>query len=124
MDPKVLEKLKTLREYYYDDGYALKYIDAVETNIRRLVATESLLENKAVAAIVDDAKGRIKVINQMLTMDENLKDDERAKLYRERNVHQFYLDRFEGRNIEQRFDSINSILDQEVERITTPKSTP
>lgn len=117
MDPLVTEKLKQLREYYYDDDYSLKYIATVEKNIRTLVVQEELMQNKAVVAIVDDARGRIDTINKLLTMDEDLTTEARAKLYRERNVHQFYLDRFEGRDISKRFDGINGILDQELTRI-------
>lgn len=118
MDPKVIEKLKTLREYYYNDGYALRWIEETERNIRQLSAKEDIMKFEAIAAIVDDAKKRIQTINQLLTLDEAMVQADRDKLYRERAVHQFYVDRFEGRDIEKRFESINRLLDEEIGRIT------
>lgn len=116
MDAQTIKKLKELREYYYDDDYSLKWIEGVEKNIRRLVATSEIMSTPAVIAIIDDARKRIDTINKFLTLDENLTQEDRNKLYRERNVHQFYLDRFEGRDLDKRFDSINSALDAEIER--------
>ena len=75
------------------------------------------MNNKSVIAIVDDARNRINTINKFLTLNEDLTQEDRNKLYRERNVHQFYLDRFEGRDIGKRFDSINGVLDEELGRI-------
>lgn len=117
MDANTISKLQKLREYYYDDDYSLKWIDDVEKNIRKLVVQEDLSTNKAVVAIIDDAMARINTINQFLQMDENLTTEDRSKLYRERNVHQFYLDRFVGRDIEKRFETTGKVLDQELERI-------
>lgn len=117
MDANTLAKLQTLREYYYDDDYSLKWVEAVEKNIRQMVVTSDLMENKAVIAIVDDARKRIDTVNKLLIMDEQLTTEDRSKLYRERNVHQFYLDRFVGKDIDKRFEGINTVLDQEIERI-------
>lgn len=117
MDPKIIEKLKQLRDYYYDDAFSLKWIEETEKKIRKLIAQDNLTKNKSVVAIIEDAKNRINTINQFLTMDENLTQEDRNRLYRERTVHQFYLDRFEGRDIEKRFESINSVLNEEVNRI-------
>lgn len=117
MDPEIQAKLKSLREYYYDDEYSLKWIADTEKNIRSLAVNEKLSENGSVQAIIEDATGRINTINQLLTYDETLTQEDRNKLYRERNVHQFYLDRFSGRDIEKRFSTISGIIDQEVERI-------
>lgn len=117
MDAETISKLKKLREYYYDDEYSLKWVESVEKNIRKLIVLEDLTKNKSVIAIIDDAKKRISTINQFLTLDENLTQEDRNRLYRERVVHQFYLDRFEGRDIQKRFDSINSALDEEIARL-------
>lgn len=118
MDPRIKQKLKELKEYYYDDDFSLKWIEEVEKNIRRLLAMEKLATNKSIKAIVKDAQARIKTINTLLTMDEDLSTEDRKMLYRERNVHQFYLDRFEGQTIEERFEKIGNVLGEEVQKIT------
>lgn len=117
MDENTKAKLKQLREYYYDEGYSLKWIDATEKNIRRLVAQEGLADMPSVAAIIEDAKKRISTINQIISFDEDLTMEDRKKLIAERKAHQFYLNRFEGRDIDKQFELVHKILDEEIERI-------
>lgn len=121
MNPELTDKLKKLREYYYEDNLSLKWIESVENNIRRLVMTEKLAESGAVQAIVADAQGRINTINKLLVFQEDLSLEDRNLLYRERGVHQFYLDRFEGRDLEKRLERIDNILDEELTRIGVKK---
>jgi len=121
MNTEIKEKLKTLREYYYEDNGSIKWIDMVEKNIRRLVALSDLAKNAAVIAIIDDARKRIDTINQFLSFDEEMGQEERKAFFKERDVHQFYLDRFEGRSIEARFERINGMLDEEIDKITDGK---
>ncbi len=116
MDENTKSKLKELREYYYNEDYSLKYLDSVEKNIRRLVAQEGLMESPSVQAIVEDAKKRIGTINQLITFDEDLTMEDRKKLMAERKAHQFYLDRFEGRDIEKQFELVHKLLDEEIAR--------
>ena len=117
MDADTQAKLKTLREYYYDDDYSLKWVAETEKKIRSLVVQQELMKNSSVVAIVEDARSRVNTINKLLTYDETLSQEDRNKLFRERNVHQFYLDRFEGRDIDKRFESINTVLDEELAKI-------
>ena len=116
MDEITKAKLKQLKEYYYENDFSMKWIESVEKNIRQLVAMEDLAKNSSIQAIVNDARSRINTVNQLLSIDEDLTTDDRKKLFAEKKVHQFYLDRFEGRSIEKRFDRINSILDEEIKR--------
>lgn len=117
MSLQLQEKLKKLREYYYDDDYSLKWIEETEKKIRRLVVNDALKENQSVIEIINDAKARINTINKLLVYKEDITVEERNKLYRERDVHQFYLDRFEGRNLDDRFEQIEKVLDEEISKI-------
>lgn len=117
MDPKLEAKLKALKEYWYNDDYSLKWVDAVETKIRQAIVASELSQHKAVVPIIEDARNRISSINKLLVYDEKMDTDTRKLLIREKAVHQFYLDRFDGRDLDKRFDAVGRILDQEMENI-------
>lgn len=110
-------KLKRLKEYYYDDDYALKWIDTIERSIKQCIKATGIEENEAVRMIIEDAEKRINVINIVLQNDEKLTQDDRNKLFSERAVHKFYLDRFDGRRVSNRYKSAQSLLDEEVAKL-------
>ncbi len=116
-DPTIEAKLKALREYWYNDDYSLKWVDQVEKNIRRLVTAEELAQNKAVIAIVEDSRNRVATINKLLIYDEKMDTDTRKLLIREKAVHSFYLDRFDGKDLDTRMDEVAKSLDSELENI-------
>jgi len=123
MNPKIEEKLKKLREYWWDDDWSLKFVETVEKDIKRLSAMSDLANNKAMALILEDAKRRVSAINKMLTYDENMNDESRKLLFRERKIHELYLNRFESKSIEERIGLVESLLDKELEEtglIETP----
>lgn len=118
-DPKIQEKIKQLKNYWYDDDYSLKFIEAIETKIRNLITAEELGQNKAVMAIVDDAVKRISTINKLLIYKEDMTDEERKMLFHEKKVHQFYLDRFDSRNLGEKFEQVEKMLDEEIKKISS-----
>ena len=89
----------------------------VERKIRQMIATEDLASNKAIVPIVEDARNRISTINKLLVYDEKMESEIRKLLIREKAVHQFYLDRFDGRDIEARFEMVGKVLDDELASI-------
>ena len=116
-DPKIESKLKALKDYWYNDDYSLKWVEEVEKSIRRLVVAGKLSTNKAIVPILDDARNRISAINKLLVYDEKMETETRKLLIREKAVHQFYLDRFDGRNLDERFDQVGKVLDEELNKI-------
>lgn len=114
MDPLLTEKLKRLRDYYWNDEGSLKQIDSYEKNVRKLVILEKLMENQSVIEIVKDAKNRVKTIDIILTTDKNLNETARLELFKEKEVHKFYLDRFDNVSIEQRMEAIYKVVDEEI----------
>lgn len=116
-DLKIEEKLKKLKDYWYNDDYSLKWVKNVEKKIRDLVVKEALSENKAVIPIVSDAKSRISAINKLLVYDVEMLTEVRKMLIRERDVHQFWLNRFDGSNMEQQLERVGKLLDEELEHL-------
>ena len=117
MDPKIIEKLKKLKDYWYNDDYSLKWVEDTEKLIHRMVAQSELAKHKAVLPIINDARNRISAINKLLIYDVEMPTEVRKMLIRERDVHQFWLDRFDGSNLEKRLEVVGQVLDQELESV-------
>lgn len=114
MPPELKEKIKKLKEYWFDDEMSLKWVDEVEKNLRKIIVKEELVKNRAAVAIVKDIKDKLRAIDTMLTLNEDLTETERKLLFREKKVHNFYLNRFEGKKVEQQFDMVGKLLDEEM----------
>lgn len=117
MPPEIRQKIKKLREYWFDDDYSLKWVDSVEKALRKVMVREKLSQNKAVLAILADVKDRLRVIDLMLVNDEEMTEDERRLLLREKKVHNFYLNRFDGSKVEEQFEKVGNILDEELKEL-------
>lgn len=115
--PEIEAKLKKLKDYWYNDDYSLKWVADVEKKIRQMVASQDIAKLPTIKLITDDAKNRISTINKLLIYDEKMETEVRKMLIREKAVHQFYLDRFDGQKLDQRFDRVASVLDEELSNI-------
>ena len=121
MDPRISEKIKQLRDYYYEDTGSLKVVEGFEKQARTLILKDKLMENQSVVAIVDEARKRVNLINTLLQTDSKMSEEFRQKLFTEKEVHQFYLDRFDNKEIEKRFESLEASLNRELDRIGFPQ---
>lgn len=117
MDVVIQEKLKKLRDYYYDDERSLKIIDGYEKHIRQNIVKDKLMENASVVSIVNEAKKRVALVDLLLKTDKTLTDIARIELFKEKEVHKFYIDRFDNVDIEKRMDAIHSVIDIELNKI-------
>ncbi len=117
MSIEIDSKLKKLKEYWYNDDWSLKWVEETEKAIRRLIVSEELSKNKGIIPIIEDARNRIETINKLLIYDEEMTIDTRKMLMREKMVHQFYLDRFDGRDLDKRFEMVGKVLDEELKKI-------
>lgn len=122
MDPRIEEKIKQLRNYYYDDIGSLKVVEAFEKKARTLILKDKLMENQSVILIVDEARKRVDTINILLQNDKTMTQENRIKLFAEKEAHQFYLDRFDNKEIEKRFEALEGALNRELDRIGFPQS--
>jgi len=117
-DPKIKEKIDKLRNYWFNDQMSLKWVNEVEVAIRKILTKEELFKNKGIKAVVDDIEKKIRAIDTMLTYNAELTDKERGVLFAEKKVHSFYLNRFSGKNLDQQFDRVGKLLDEELEKIS------
>jgi len=115
--PDIEAKLKKLKDYWYNDDFSLKWVDKVEKDIRRMMASKDIAKLPVIKMITDDAKNRISTINKLLVFDENMTTEVRKMLIREKAVHQFYLDRFDGTKLEDRMNRVTSVLDEELTKV-------
>jgi hypothetical protein len=116
-NPNIEAKLQKLKDYWYDDNDSLKYVSNIETRIRKLIVAEDLSHNKAILEIVAEAKERVSAIDKFLIYKEEMTELERKKLLVEKMVHRFYLSRFDGSGLDEKFNNIEKMLDDQIERL-------
>lgn len=116
-NPNIQEKLKKLRAYWYDDNDSLKYVDSIENRIRKLIVAEDLSHNKAIIEIVAEAKSRVETIDKLLIYKDEMTEMERKKLLTEKMVHNFYLSRFDGSGLDEKFNNVEKLLDDQIQRL-------
>lgn len=116
-------KLNKLRELYKlpEDQ---RLIDDTEKRIRDLITQavqqDKLLDDPIIAAIIADTKKKVREINFLLTYNAEYnaptEDAQRLRygLFRERSIHQFWLDRFGVKNIEEELESLNKFMDEKL----------
>ena len=110
----IKEKIKKLKEYWLDDEMSLRWADGVEKRLRSLILKEKLVESKAILEIVEETHRKISAIDVLLRTDESLSDIERKLLFREKKVYTFFLDRLDGKNLDQQFERVGQLLDTEL----------
>ena len=110
----IKDKIKKLREYWFDDENSLKFVVGVEKRLRALVLKEKLKDSKVITDIVEETRKRISAVNALLTNDEEMSEMNRKLLFRERKVYNFFLDRLDGKKVDQQFESVGRLLDEEL----------
>ena len=110
----IKDKIKKLREYWIDDEESLKFVASVEKRLRNMVLKEKLAESKAINEIVDEARGRIKAIDTLILNDEEMSEMTRRLLFRDKKVYQFFIDRLDGKDLDQQYEKVGQLLDTEL----------
>lgn len=113
----IRKKLEQLRKYWFDDNMSLKFVDATENRLRNLVFKEKLAESKAVMDIVEETQQRIRAVDILLTTDEEMSEMERKLLFREKKVYGFFLDRLDARKLDEQFERVGKLLDDELRNV-------
>ncbi len=112
-------RLNKLRDIY-KSSEDQKLIDEIEQKIRNNITKSKVIDRPEIQAVVEDAKKRVTEINILLAYDEELNaptEEARVKrwgLFRERSIHQFYLDRFGVKNIEAELESLDKYIDSRI----------
>lgn len=110
------EKLAILRSYYSDED-SLNTLAKKEKELRALIVSTELRENKVIKQIIEATRKHIAGIDLLLQQDEEMPEDTRKKLFTERKVHQFHLERLGGDEAEKRIQSIERFLDDKLVEI-------
>jgi len=113
-EQEIRGKIQKLREYWIDDEMSLKFVSSVEKNLRNLLVKEKLVDSQAIRSIVEDAQKRISVIDVLLKSDDKMTELERQLLFREKKVYDFFINRLEARDLDQQFDRVGQMLDEEL----------
>ena len=113
---EIQEKINRLRRIYIDDKESNKFIDSVENNLRKAIGIKKLAELPEIITMIEDAVGRIKDINFLLAYDEKLSDEPAARkgLFREREVHQFWLERLDPKKAEEIITSLEHFIEEKL----------
>lgn len=115
-----LEKIKKLRAHYTlaEDQRTLSDL---EKKIHSEIKKKNFAKNPLIKDIVRDSITKIKEINFLLSYDDELNKPEsatlRMSLFRERDVHKFYIKRFGVVLNDNNLDAIDSELDELLDRI-------
>ena len=110
---QIEEKVGKLRDVYLGEDNE-KMISDMEKALRTKIAAAKLQERAEVKAIIGDGIKRMKDINFLLAYDRTLTDVQREGLFKERIVHQFWLDRFGAKNVEQFIKSLDEYVDEKM----------
>lgn len=110
---QIQEKITKLRDIYLED-YDQKQIDAIEKALRTKVAASKIADNDIAKELIKDAVSRIKDINFLLAYDRKLTEVEREGLFKERIVHQWWLDRFGVKNLDNLLKSLEEYVDEKL----------
>lgn len=115
----IKEKIDGLRKEYIEPEDQAA-INTIEANLRKKIIASKLKDNDTVKMIIEDANKRVGDINWLLANDETLIETERNKLFQERKVHRFWLQRF-GYDLETYMKSVESFIDA---KLSPSEDTP
>lgn len=87
----VQDKLKELRGERGLDGESLALLDAWEGRLEAIRASESFMEHPETGKLRALAEDAVESINEKLRLDEEMGEQERKALFRERRAHVLYL---------------------------------
>ena len=112
-------KLGKLREIYKQPEDQ-RLINDTERKIRDLISKADKMGDPIFLGMIADAKKKVREINFLLAYDAELNapsEEARMKrygLFRERSIHQFYLERFGVKSIEVELESLDRFMDEKL----------
>lgn len=113
MDTVLQDKIASLRKIYTSDE-DLEFLSSSEKQFRKDIKLSKLLQNEIITEIVSRAQKHVDSISFLLANDEEMPAEDRAKLFRERKVHQWWIDRLSGKDAEQRIKSFVELVDNKL----------
>lgn len=110
------EKIAALREYYSDKD-SLDTLKEKEKELRTLIASTNLPKNSVVQDIIKTTQKIVEGIDFLLKEDNEMDEPTRRRLFTERSVHNFHLERLGGAEALKRMASIERFLDDKLAEI-------
>ena len=107
-------KIEAVRKKFTDEDSQI-IISESEKTIRRAIMQSKLAEQEPIILLIADIEAKINSINSVLQFDETISDAERNKLFAQRSVHQFYLDRFSPKTLEDKLNALSRFLDSRLQ---------
>lgn len=112
------EKIAQLREYYSDED-SLNTLAKKEKELRTLIVSTELRDNDVIKQIMETTRKIISGIDILLQQDGEMDEPTRKRLFTERKVHQFHLERLGGEESDKRIESIERFLDDKIAEISS-----
>ena len=119
MTPDFETKLNKLRDIYKKPEDQ-RFFDDTEKKIRDLISKADKMDDPIFLGMIADSKKKIREINVLLAYDAELNAPseeariQRYGLFRERSIHQFYLERFGVKSIEVELESLERFMDEKL----------
>lgn len=110
------EKIVKLRSYYTDEE-SLNTLAKKEKELRTLIASTGLRDHETIKKIISTTRKIIEGIDLLLQQDADMDEITRKKLFVEKKVHQFHLERLGGDEADKRIQSIERFLDDKLAEV-------
>ena len=107
-----LRDLITRNQDKFEVGEALDYFERQEQEILNLLEKHKITQSPGVLLTLEEARKEIESIEHILSKQLELSVEERRSLMRERDVHEFYIQRFSGENVYRKL----KVIEEEIER--------
>lgn len=118
---KAFTLLEKLRNYYMSDEPSMRLMDAKEEELRKAIQANGVQDLPEILLIVKEAELEVDAINQLILNDKKLTEIERRALMAERDVHEFYLDRFSHTKAKATIKAVEDFLQSHADRIDAKK---
>ena len=121
MENEIDRKIARLRDIYksWEDQ---RYLDQIEKRLREKLVRTKLKERPEIQELIKHTKSRIEAINHLLSFDKTLNEPteeaarKRSRLFDERDINQFWLERLDGSEANKAIENIESIINNLQER--------
>lgn len=110
------EKLTKLRGYYADEE-SLNTLATKEKELRTLIVSQNLRDNDVIKQIIEATRKIIASIDMLLQEDGDMEEKTRVRLFTEKKVHKFHLERLGGTETDRKIEAIDRFLDDQLAEI-------
>lgn len=107
-----LRDLITRNPDKFETTEAFDYFEKQEQEILNLLDKHAITQSPGILLVLTEANKQVQDINHKLLNKVPMPTEERLSLIREREVHEFYIDRFNGENVYRKL----RVIEEEIQR--------